>query len=174
MVEQRAGMVHPLVTQLRFTRSELRRGLAGLSEDDARRRIGPANSISWTVGHLAWQEQRYWLTRMSGLDPIEPRLNEEFCYGCPAHTPGLAEMWHIWERVKDASDPILDALTTDDLEQVRWFEDVDFTAGNLMNRVIYHYWYHLGEALGLRQAMGHTNLPEFVGNIDDEAPFVRF
>jgi hypothetical protein len=37
--------------------------------------------------------------------------------------------------------------------------------------VIYHYWYHLGESLGLRQALGHTGLPDFVGNIDTRAPY---
>ena len=40
-----------------------------------------------------------------------------------------------------------------------------------MQRVIYHYWYHTGENLAIRQLLGHTDLPEFVGNIDDEAPY---
>jgi hypothetical protein len=58
-------MTHPLVEQLRFTRSEFARGLVGLSQDDAMKRIQPMNAISWMIGHLAWQEQRYWLTRGS-------------------------------------------------------------------------------------------------------------
>jgi len=36
---------------------------------------------------------------------------------------------------------------------------------------MYHYWYHTGENAASRQLLGHTNLPEFVGNIDDEAPY---
>lgn len=59
-------MPHPLVQQLRFTRAELLRALAGVSEDDAQRRLLPMNCISWTVGHLAWQEQRYFLTFAQG------------------------------------------------------------------------------------------------------------
>ena len=59
-------MAHPLVEQLRFARSEFMRGIDGVSDDAARRRLGPMNCISWNVGHLAWQEQRYWLTRVSG------------------------------------------------------------------------------------------------------------
>jgi len=43
--------------------------------------------------------------------------------------------------------------------------------GSLMQRVLYHYWYHTGENMAIRQLLGHTNLPEFVGNIDDEAPY---
>ncbi len=57
-------MIHPLVLQLRFTRSEFKRGLDGLSDADARRRLEPMNCISWNIGHLAWQEQRYWLQRL--------------------------------------------------------------------------------------------------------------
>jgi hypothetical protein len=51
-------MPHPLVTQLRFTRDEFVRGLTGLTDEEARRRFLPINSISWMIGHLAWQEQR--------------------------------------------------------------------------------------------------------------------
>ena len=55
-------MTHPLVDQLRFARNEFRRGVAGISDEDAARRVLPMNCISWNVGHLAAQEQRYWLT----------------------------------------------------------------------------------------------------------------
>jgi len=54
-------MTHPLVNQLRFTRSEFRRALKGLSDEEARRRYLPMNCISWNIGHLAWQEQKYFL-----------------------------------------------------------------------------------------------------------------
>lgn len=81
------------------------------------------NCISWNIGHMAWQEQRYWLTRLQGQIPL-PGLNELVGYGQPACTPPLVD-----------------------------------------------YWYHTGENEAIRQMLGHTDLPEFVGNIDDEAPF---
>jgi hypothetical protein len=59
-------MTHPLVTQLRFTRSEWIRGLEAVTTDEAARRFGPINPIAWMVGHLAWQEQLYWLERAQG------------------------------------------------------------------------------------------------------------
>jgi hypothetical protein len=62
-------MPHPLVDQLRFTRSEFQRGLAGLTDEETRRRFGPMNCIAWNVGHLAWQEQRYWLEGGQGRIP---------------------------------------------------------------------------------------------------------
>jgi hypothetical protein len=54
-------MPHPLVTQLRFTRSEWIRGLKAVTAEEAARRFGPINPIAWMIGHLAWQEQLYWL-----------------------------------------------------------------------------------------------------------------
>jgi uncharacterized damage-inducible protein DinB len=157
-------MPHPLILQLRFTRSEFRRGLEGLSDADARRRLLPMNCISWNIGHLAWQEQRYWLTRLQGL----------VGYGQPACTPPLAEMWQAWQTITRLADPFLDTLTTEKLLEIHYLEDqqIEFTAGTLLQRVIYHYWYHTGENMAIRQMLGHTDLPEFVGDIDSEAPYL--
>src|ERR1051326_7708833 len=85
-------MPHPLIVQLRFTRSEFKRGLEGLTEAEAVRRFLPMNCISWNIGHLAWQEQRYWLTRLQGQTPL-PELHELVGNGRPASTPSLVEMW---------------------------------------------------------------------------------
>ncbi len=164
-------MPHPLVEQLRFARSEFWRGLDGIRDEDAVRRVGPANPISWSVGHLAWQEQRYWLIRMQGLEPLSQRLVDEFCFGCDSASPPLAEIRAIWDEVIAACDHFLETLTTDSLFRERDFDGVFAQPGSLMHRAIYHYWFHLGENMGLRQALGHTDLPQFVGNIDDEAPF---
>jgi hypothetical protein len=168
-------MPHPLIHQLRFTRSELRRALAGLSEADARQRLLPMNCISWNVGHLAWQEQRYWLQRLQS-QTLLPQLDEMFCYGCEAVTPPLDEMWAAWHTIINAADPFLDTLTTSYLSEPRTFivggEPFTTNAGNLLHRVIYHYWYHIGESLAIRQKLGHTDLPDFVGAIDDEAPYI--
>jgi hypothetical protein len=167
-------MIHPLMLQLRFTRSEFKRGLQGISDADARRRLDPMNSISWNIGHLAWQEQRYWLHRLQGK-MLLPEINSQFAYGCPPSTPPLAEMWRAWETIVAAVDPFLDTLTTADLVQERTFRvgDNSFTtnAGNLMQRVIYHYWYHNGENQAIRQMLRHTDLQDFVGDIDGEAPY---
>jgi hypothetical protein len=72
--------------------------LDGLSDADARRQLEPMNCISWNVGHLAWQEQRYWLQRLQGTNLL-PELDTLFCYGCPPAAPPLAEMWQAWHAV---------------------------------------------------------------------------
>jgi hypothetical protein len=168
-------MTHPLVLQLRFTRSEFCRALEGVTDAEARRRFESMNCISWNIGHLAWQEQRYWLWRLQDK-VLVPMLQEQFCYGCPPCTPPLDEIWDAWRAVTAAADPFLDTLTRDDLLREHPLDPgnplIFFTAGNLMQRVIYHYWYHTGENMAIRQALGHTGLPDFVGNIDDEAPFL--
>jgi uncharacterized damage-inducible protein DinB len=165
-------MPHPLVVQLRFTRGEFQRALAGITDEEARRRFLPMNCISWNIGHLAWQEQEYWLWRAQGRRLL-PAIREQFAYGAPASTPPLDEIWAAWDEITQAVDPWLDSLTTSDLQQhvMRDGRPTEFIFGSLLQRVIYHYWYHTGENLAIRQLLGHTNLPEFVGNIDDEAPY---
>jgi hypothetical protein len=167
-------MHHPLVLQLRFTRSEFCRGLAGLSDDDARRRLMPMNCISWNVGHLAWQEQRYFLRHAQG-QVLLPEIDRLFAYGAAACTPALDEVWTAWHTITHAADAWLDAITPEKLQErvVRDGRLTDYIYGSLLQRVIYHYWYHTGENMAIRQALGHTDLAEFVGNIDDEAPYRR-
>jgi uncharacterized damage-inducible protein DinB len=165
-------MPHPLVDQLRFARSEFRRGIEGIIDEDARQRILPMNCISWHIGHLAAQEQRYWLTFAQGATP-RPELREAFRNGAPASTPPLVEMWAAWRAITEAADSWLDAITTETLKSPVWHEDVwgEVTYGNLLLRTIYHYWFHTGENAAIRQQLGHTNLPDFVGNLDWEAPY---
>ena len=37
--------------------------------------------------------------------------------------------------------------------------------------LIDHYWYHIGKSMAIRQLLGHAGLPDFVGDIDGEAPY---
>lgn len=165
-------MPHPLVTQLRFTRSEFIRGLKGVNEADAQKRILPMNCISWNVGHLAWQEQRYFLDYGQGFLRF-PEINKSFAYGAPASTPPLKDMLAAWRAITQAADAWLDQQTSISLLDNLTSEGkpLKTTFGNLLQRVIYHYWYHLGENLAIRQQLGHQRLPMFVGDIDAKAPY---
>ena len=165
-------MAHPLVDQLRFTRAEWLRGLEGISEQDAVQHFGPMNSISWTLGHLAWQEQRYWLIRPQAIT-LYPALNEIYAFGAPMSTPSLKESFDIWCEVTRAADPFLETLTTQSLITELLLEGkvVGQTIGSAMRRMTYHYWYHIGEIQAIRQMLGQTDLPVYVGNIEGEAPY---
>jgi uncharacterized damage-inducible protein DinB len=165
-------MTHPLIDQFRFTRREWLRGLENIPEADAQKHFGSMNCISWTVGHLAWHEQRYWLQRAQG-QVLFPALNELYAYGAPMSTPVFSEMLSIWQQVTKATEPYLDTLTTEALQAELLVEGrpVGQSVGSGLRRITYHYWYHTGEIQAMRQMLGHPNLPEYVGEIEAEAPY---
>jgi hypothetical protein len=163
-------VAHPLVDQLHFTRSEVDRALRGTSETDGSRRLEPMNSIGWIVGHLAWQEQRYWLTRAQGVTAVAI-LNDLVPTGGPPTTPPLRQMRAARRRVMRAADPWLDALTTDDVLADLPAPGPRRTVGDALLRAIYHQWFHTGEILAIRQILGNRPLPEFVGPLEARAPF---
>lgn len=165
-------MTHPLVDQLRFARAEFVRSLAGVGEEDATRRLEPMNSISWLVGHLADQEQRYWL-RWHGRPMVVPDMEARCGHGQPPSTPPLAEMWHAWRTITAAADPYLDALAAPHLllPPPAATSATPESVGTMLLRMTGHYWFHNGEAQAIRQLLGHQNLPEFVGAIGRDAPY---
>ena len=159
---------HYLVSQLRFTRSEFRRGLEGVTDAEALQRFGAMNSISWIVGHLANQENRYWGLFAQNRDLL-PELNAKVGFNQPASTPPLKEMWQAWHTATYAADAYLDTLTPAKMQTFFTSNDKKFTEniGTMLMRCIHHYWYHLGEASAIRQSLGHTDLPVFVGDMSE-------
>jgi len=165
-------MTHPLIDQFRFTRREWLRGLEGVTEEAGARHFGQMNCISWIVGHLAWHEQRSFLMRPQNII-LFSSLNEVFAFGAPMSTPSLKEMLETWHAVTQASEPYLDSLTTEILltNLLLNGEPTRQTRGSALRRITYHYWFHLGEILAIRQMIGGKDLPEYVGDIEGEAPY---
>ena len=159
-------MAHSLVDQLRFARSEFVRCLEGISAEDAIRRLEPMNCISWMVGHLANQESAYWVLIAQG-QTLVPGLNNLVGTGKPASTPPLDEMWAAWHTITAAADVYLESLTPALLQtHLEWRgQPRPESVGTMLYRNIYHYWFHTGEAFAVRQMLGHTGLPEFVGDM---------
>ncbi len=186
------NMPHPLVTQLRFARSEFVRCLEGVSGEDARHRIMPMNCISWMVGHMAAQEQFYFVYFTQDEVP-HPQLNKLVGFGQPASTPPLAEMWQVWHDITAEADTFLDTITTEQLStelerdpkgledslfgtvseeilkkiQARNYVRAGENIGTKLLRTTYHYFFHTGEAHAVRQQLGHPDLPYFVGSMPD-------
>ena len=165
-------MLHPLVQQFRFARTEWLRGLKGVSPDDARRHFGPMNCISWNVGHLAWHEQRTFLMRPQSIVLI-PGLNKLFAVGAQMSTPSLPQMMKAWRGITAAADPFLDSLDVDALRRDLPLNGkrTGQSLGTALRRITYHYWYHIGETQAIRQMLRHTRLPTYVGNIEKLAPY---
>ena len=158
--------MHPLVTQLQFARNEFVRSLEGVSDADARKRLGPMNAISWNIGHLSVQEQAYWVILAQG-ENLYPDLYRLVGNGSPPSTPPLDEMWQAWTEITQAADIYLATVTTETLQThfERKGKIQGESVGTMLLRNIYHYWYHCGEASAIRQSLGHTDLPQFVGNM---------
>jgi len=129
------------------------------------------NCISWNVGHLAWQEQRYFCSsrkmRCRCRNQCLVRLRRSSQHPAASRDVDGVGCDH------PAADPWLEALTIEQLQAhvVIDGQPTPYLIGSLLQRVIYHYWYHAGENLAIRQMLGHTDLPEFVGDIDAEAPY---
>ena len=160
-----SGDVHPLIEQTQFMKKKWLEGHVDLSAADGIKRMGNANSISWMVGHLAGFDQAVWLERPLGIV-----LNEavKACgYMQPASTPDLNEMLEAWHAIQKHVNTVQNQLTAEDMlihpgpEGNKSPENL----GTLILRQMWHYWYHLGEMQGIRQAMGHENLAQYVGGI---------
>jgi DinB family protein len=165
-------MIHPLVLQLRFTRSEFRRSIDGVTEEEARVRFQAMNSISWNVGHLAWQEQRYWLHFAQGQMPF-PEIQAAFAFRAEASTPELSTVLAAWNGITSAADPWLDEVTIKKLQEHVTIngKESPYIYGSLLQRTIYHYWFHIGQNIAIRKMLGHSNYGVYVGDIDGEAPY---
>ena len=116
---------------------------------------------------LAAQEQWYWVKLAQG-QLLFPELYTLVGYGRPASTPPLDEMWHAWQTITAAADPYLDKVTSAMLQTHFSVEGklARESVGTMLLRNIYHYWFHTGEAHAVRQQLGHTDLPQFVGSME--------
>ena len=163
-------MVHPLVSQLHFSRNEFRRVFEGVTADEAETRLGQMNCMSWIVGHLAAQEQSYWVVLAQGLErTVDPGLNAIAGPGSPPSTPPWDEMWNTWTEITQTADRYLNGLDSETLTTFleRDGQPLRESVGTMLFRNIHHYWFHLGEAHAIRQQFGHQDLPSFVGQFGE-------
>jgi hypothetical protein len=98
-----------------------------------------------------------------------PELNDLVGFQKPASTPPIEEMWAAWKQVTATADPYLDTLTPELLTTHFIFNGKKRpeSIGTMLFRNIHHYWYHIGEASAVRQMLGHTDLPQFVGDMSE-------
>lgn len=159
--------MHPLVTQLIFTREEFRRVWTDVDSAEGERSLSPFNSLSFIVAHVATHEHSLWLRRAQNrtLPSALLRLRA----GAEPEAPPWDAATAIWTQVTAESLPYLETITDATLD-ARFARDAQRPAepaiGHHLMRLIYHYWFHIGEMHGIRQALGHTDIPEFVGPVE--------
>ncbi len=151
-------MAHHLVRYVWHVRRELERSLENISEADLNREVGGLNSIAWMIGHLAMQEQAYWLF-FRGEELVEKNLK---AYGSKVEDPKeFAELFELWKSITEQSNGWLETATTSDLENQ--FEKAKENTGSLLTRVIGHYYFHIGQIATIRKLLGY-DVPGFVGS----------
>lgn len=161
-------MTHSLVSQLKFARNQWLIGIKDVTAEEAVRRFEPINSISWMIGHLAAFEQFIWLT--TAQDRVISDAVKACAFGRPASTPPLGEMLDAAGVIATEADKFLETLSEDDMGEFLSFrgKPLHENIGTLLLRQTWHYWYHLGESQAVRQLLGHTDLPAYVGDMDVE------
>ncbi len=157
---------HHLVRYVQHVRRELLRAIEGMEVADLERRVGGINSVAWMVGHLAWQEQAYWLLARGepAATPVDLQL---LASGRPrAETiPAFDELLEAWRQVTTTADAWLVTLDADDL--LRHLEGRKLyeleNVGTLLTRVIGHYYLHIGQITAVRKLLD-LPVPAFVGS----------
>ncbi len=159
-------MKHYLVTQLEFAREEFQRVMQGVTSREGEKVLSPFNSLGFMVGHMAVHEHTMWLV-MAEQRELYSDIGERFGSGVAATVPQWNEVWDVWHRVTQESDSFLASITDHNVDATLNFreEGMDESIGHTLLRVIKHYWFHIGEAHGLRQALGHQDIPDFVGDV---------
>ena len=160
-------MAHHLVRKVQHVRKELRRAIEGMSVADMERSVAGVNSIRWIIGHLAWQEQRYWVGGR-GLPLIVEHL-ADYGYGKPVPENGedFETVFGQWEAVTRASDDWLESLGEQDLREFPATGEIHKgeNIGTMLMRVIGHYYVHIGQITAVRKILSY-NVPPFVGRQD--------
>ena len=151
-------MAHHLVRYVWHVRRELERVLDGISASDLNREVNGINSIAWMIGHLAMQEQSYWLL-FRDEELIDKNLK---VYGSKVEDgKDASELIELWKTITERSNAWLETATASDLENT--FEKARENTGSLLTRVIGHYYFHIGQIATIRKMLGY-DVPGFVGS----------
>lgn len=73
-----------------------------------------------------------------------------------------------WHKVQIAASRFLETVTEEQLDDCFCTKKLpgSETIGTSLLHITAHIWYHNGEVQALRQQLGQTGLPQFVGNLD--------
>ncbi len=156
----------------RFALSEFERGLEGVTDEEARRRMAKAdgtemNAISWTIGHIAG----HWLSVAAYAKQEEQpgkvlRFVGPEADATPLHLTDALKMLDDAKRSIDwlgsAGDPLLSS------SPAGYFLSSESVGTNVM-RAVLHTWFHTGEINAVRQMLGHAEIPfagKLIGNLE--------
>jgi uncharacterized damage-inducible protein DinB len=156
--------MYSLTDMARFALSEFERGLEGLTDEEARLRMAKANgtqmnSVTWTVGHLAWHWCR---VRRAATGDAYPEALNQFANGSNDPTPPSLEDARGFLQLAKESTTWIAGADDELLARRNPRNPVSESVGTALMRVMLHTWFHAGEVNAIRQMLGHPEI-QFVG-----------
>ena len=148
-----------------FAIAEFRRGLEGLTPDEARTRVpkagaGEMNAITWIAGHVS----THWLSVAAlAAGHARPEDAGRFAGANADPTPPeLETMLARLDAARSATREWLAAAADELLAQPMGGRAGGENLGEGVLRATLHTWFHAGEVNAVRQMLGHAEIP-FVG-----------
>ncbi len=143
-----------------FTVEEFRRGLEGLTEEEALFRPEKAdgtqmNAISWTVQHVAG----HWLNVALAVRELPLESRRPPGDGTP---PPYAGALALFDEATSGLDWV--AAATDQAMSRPWTRPGGESVAMFLARAVQHTWFHIGEINAVSQLLGHPEIV-FVGDL---------
>ena len=143
--------------------NDLDRATAGLSSEDAERRVGTASPISWSVAHLAEHLDANVNARFQQQDRHPFFGQETFRFGAAGDAADWSRVQLAVQEVRQAAGPFLKGLAEADLSRTVPYDGaiaVARKAGEMsleyaLIRVALHHYFHIGEIAAVRNSLGH-------------------
>jgi hypothetical protein len=141
---------------------DLDRATAGLSSEDASRRIGTASPISWTVAHCANQLDSYVNVLFQGREPHQFLGQERFRFGAAGDPVDWEQVRAAVAEVHNAASPYLERLSETDLTRhvpytgsLTALRETGMSVRYALIRIALHHYFHIGEIAAARTSLGH-------------------
>lgn len=152
--------LEPLLGILTLNTDLVRNCCAGLSDEDAARRIdGRGNSVVFLAAHLT-DARHYMLTRAGAQipSPLPDALEEARSIDDVAELPSLREVLEAWRTVSDQLPNTLASLEPARLEEpvAGQFPIPGGTLLAMIAFLVQHESYHVGQMAYLRRYLGYS------------------
>ena len=141
---------------------DLDRATADLSPEDAERRIADASPISWTVAHCTHMVDSWLNVNFQSAEP-HPFINgDAFRKGAMGEALDWKDVQLAVAEVRASAGQYLESIGEKQLEQrlsytgsIESLRESGFSPRYAMMRIAAHHYFHIGEIVAARGALGH-------------------
>jgi hypothetical protein len=130
------------------------------------------NCRRWTVGYLAWREQRQGMEAGQGRDFLAD-LEGAYTWGVPLRMPPGRDVGPVAGGGMSCRRIPLGRLTTQALQErpMRDGKATGRSTGSALRRSTHLDGFQIGETQVIRRMLGPIHLPEYVGELEPRAPY---